>query len=107
MQTLAEGEYSSHPDVSDLPGDGVVECKKQGLLKSYRTFHEALYHAKTPGQYKTHVEVWVCEYIAIIKMSAKTYADGKQARCTQIDTGKVIKSLKNGGRYTDKEKEDN
>ena len=61
---------------------------------------------ENPGQYKTHVEVWVCEYAASIKMSAKTYADGKQARCTQIDTGKVIKSLNNGGRSTDKEVED-
>jgi hypothetical protein len=38
MQKLAEGKYSSHPDVSDLPGDSVVECKKQGLLKSYRSY---------------------------------------------------------------------
>ena len=38
MQKPAEGEYSSHPGVFDLPGNSVIRCKKQWLLKSYRSY---------------------------------------------------------------------
>jgi hypothetical protein len=44
-----------------------------------------MYHVESPGQYKTHVEAWVCEYVANIKINAKPYIDGKQVRCIQID----------------------
>jgi hypothetical protein len=106
LQRLAEGEYDSSSSVMQLKEEGMIGCNKKWMLLEYRSYHEAHYFHNDPAVYKRDMANWVNEYVKSITWDAKVYVDKKQVRCVKIDTQLLVTSLKNGGRYTDKEDEE-
>jgi hypothetical protein len=105
FQKLCEREYDSHSEVFEI-SEGVIGCKKAWLLQTYRSFHDSNYFLATKDELKKNVDIWACEYVTAIKMTAKPYVNGKQVRCISFDTAKLLASLKNGLRYTETDEED-
>ena len=107
-QDICEGKHNTADGIRLLPDDK-LGCKPKWLLRAYRTFHESqTSRIEPPAKYKADIVNLNNDYIGSggIMQNQKPYINGKQVRCTVIDKLALIKSLKNGNRYTEEDDDD-
>ena len=103
LQKLAEGAYDSAAEVQEADG-GRLAVPFQWLLSEYHLYLSG--RAKFPpdrASAKKDLEIWTTEYGRAITLRGVPRIGGKQVRRTTIDREVLIRSLKNGGRYTEKD----